>query len=110
MIGKLLYVFSLYHHFVSVNRLKLFHRLTLSMWHHFSFRFFFGFSRPLCVDSFVRVLLVHPPKSSIPNLSPSFVALVKSSLAPLLLSLALSSRGGAGLRAVCLFCLCIYEQ
>ena len=73
--------------------------------------------RRLFVCQFFLVLLVHPPNQSrtFPILSPSFVALVKSLLAPfyfptLLCSTPLSRGGAACVRALCLFCLCIYEQ
>jgi hypothetical protein len=63
--------------------------------------------RPSCVDSFVRVLLVHPPNRTSPELSPSFVALVKSSLAPFYFpSLVLFPCLAAVL--ACVQCVCLY--
>src|SRR5258708_4204589 len=80
--------------------------LSLSMWHHFYFQFFFGLpALRVSVESFVRVCR-SPQSRTSQKLSPSFVALVKSSLAPLLplFSLALSSRLAAV--PACVLCVC----
>lgn len=105
MIGRLfLYVFFRYHHFV--NSFKLFHRLTLCMWHRFSFRYF-GVSPPdLCVSILVFVSYSSIPQSpTSPELSPSFVALVKSSLAPFFFPSLVLSPCLAAVPA-CVLCVC----
>lgn len=101
--------FFRYHHFVHVNSPQALSSPNSMHVAPFFLLVYLDHRRPSCVDSFLSYSFTPPNVVHPPILSLSFVALVKSLVGTLPSVLPLS-RGGAGLRAVFLFCLCIYEQ
>ena len=98
-----------YHHFVHVNPLKLFHRPTLCMWHHFFLSVFLGPPPDLRVSILSCLICSSPPQSrnrTSPILSPSFVALVKSLAGIGLLPLSLLLFPCLAAVPACVLCVC----